>query len=78
MIQRRERAGFPFEAGEPVGIGREPGRQNLDRHVAIELRVASPIHLAHSAFADLRANLIVPDSAANHLACSITARIVVA
>jgi len=30
MIQRRERAGFPFKAGEPLGIGRKSGRQNLD------------------------------------------------
>ena len=52
MIQRRQRLRFALEPREPVRIGGKELRQDLDRHVAIELRIAGAIHLAHSARAD--------------------------
>ena len=49
MIERREQSCFAFEARQPIGIGRERRRQDLDRDVAPELRVVRAIHLAHPA-----------------------------
>ncbi len=43
---------------EPIGISGEGVGQDLERDVAIELRVAGPIHLSHAAFADLRGDFV--------------------
>ena len=53
MVQRRERLRFAREPREPVGVAgdRESGR-TLDRDLAIQLRVARAIDLAHPADAD--------------------------
>ena len=53
MIQRGERLRFALEAREPVGIACEGVGQDLDRDIAIQLRIARAIHLAHAARADL-------------------------
>jgi hypothetical protein len=45
MVQRGENLGFSPEAGQSIRIVREVFRQNLQRDVAIELRVARPIDL---------------------------------
>jgi hypothetical protein len=47
MVQRCEDLGFPLEPGEPFGILGERRRQELQRHLAIELRIARAPHLAH-------------------------------
>jgi hypothetical protein len=52
MIERGERLGLALESGEPIGIGGERVGQDLDRHVAIQLRVAGFVDLAHAAGAD--------------------------
>ena len=49
MIQRRERLRFTLKAGDPLGISDERVRQDLDRHVAIQRRVARSVDLAHAA-----------------------------
>ena len=41
MIEGREQAGFTLEPGETVGIRRKRRRQNLDRDVPSQLRVAA-------------------------------------
>ena len=43
MIQRGQHAGLAFE---PLGIAGGEIRQNVDRDLAIELRIARPIHFA--------------------------------
>ena len=48
MIERRERFGFALEARDTFGILGERFRQHLDRHVAIELRIARSIHFTHA------------------------------
>ena len=53
MVQRREDLRFAFETGEPIGVVGEGGGQDLDRDVAIELRIARAIDLAHAAGAKL-------------------------
>ena len=54
MIERREQLCFALEARDAVGIGRESIRENFQRDVAIEPRIARAIHLAHAARAESR------------------------
>jgi len=54
MVERRENVRLPFEARESIRIKRERLWQNLQRDVAIELRVARAINLAHPAHTDNR------------------------
>ena len=52
MVQDGERLRFAREPRQPIRIIRERVRQDLQGDIAIELRVAGPLHLAHAAFAD--------------------------
>jgi hypothetical protein len=52
MINSRNDGRFPLEPCDSPGVGREIGRQCLQRDVAFQLRIASAIDLAHSAAAD--------------------------
>ena len=52
VIQRCEDFRFALEPGQPVSVGRERGRQNLDGDLPLQLRVGRAIDLAHSARAD--------------------------
>ena len=58
MVERREHLRFALEPREPVGIGRPEIGQDLDRDVAMELRVAGAIDLPHATFADLRGDFV--------------------
>ena len=49
MIERGEHLRFSPKSRQPVGIGHERVGQDLQRDVAIELGVASAIHLPHAA-----------------------------
>ena len=62
MVERREHPRFALEAGQPVGIRGEGTRQNLERDVAPELRVARAIHLAHAARPEQCLDLIDADA----------------
>ena len=64
MVQRREGLGFTCEPCEPFSVAREELRQDLDRDVAIELRVARPIYLAHAARAEGGENLVKAEASA--------------
>jgi hypothetical protein len=64
MIQRREHPRLAIEPGAPLGILGEGPRQDLDRNVAIEPRVACAIDLAHSAFAKLVEDAICTETIA--------------
>ena len=65
MIQRRECTGLAFESGEAVGILRQRGGQDLQRHVAPEPRVARPIHFAHPAGPEWTKHLIGTETGAD-------------
>jgi hypothetical protein len=52
MIERRQHLRLAREARAAIGIGGEPGRQDLQRDVAPQLGVAGAVHLAHSARAE--------------------------
>ena len=48
MIQRRERLRLAREPRHSIGIGSEPLRQDLQRDITTELRVACAVDLAHA------------------------------
>ena len=64
VVQGGERLGFAREPGQPIGIIRERVRQDLQRDIAIELRVAGPPHLPHAAFADLGGDFVDAEAGA--------------
>ena len=64
MIERREDFRLPLEPREPIGIGGEQRRQDLDRDLALQLGIGGPKHLAHSTFADLRGDVIDAEAGA--------------
>ena len=74
MIQRRECPGFALEPRHALGVGREQLGKNLDRDVAIELRVARPIDITHSARANGGEDFIwaEPGADAQHLPSPMT------
>src|SRR5258706_15580199 len=58
MIQRGEYFRFALKARESVVIGRQCRRQDLDRDLALQLRVCRPVDLSHAAFANLRGDFV--------------------
>src|SRR5262245_22722025 len=64
MVQRGECAGLALKASQAFGVMCERLRQDLDRDVAIKLRVARTINLTHAARADQGANFIGAESSA--------------
>ena len=62
MVERREHPRFALEARQAVGIRGEDARQNFERDVAPELRVARAIHLAHAARAEQCVDLVDADA----------------
>src|SRR5919201_1463403 len=58
MIERREKFRFALEAGQAVRIVRECFRQDLDRDLALQPRIARAIHLTHAAGAEGRKDLV--------------------
>ena len=62
MIERREHARFAFEPGKAIRIAGEGPRQELDRHVSAQSRIASAIDLAHAAHSDALVDLIDPEA----------------
>src|SRR2546425_4347846 len=58
MIERAGSASFLFKAMQPIGIGRESRRQNLDSDISSQPCVAGAIHLTHSARSQGRKNFI--------------------
>ncbi len=58
VVEGGEHLRFAAEAREPIRIARDGRDQNLDGHVAIELRVAGAIDLAHAAGAEQRDDVI--------------------
>ena len=52
VAERRRRPGLVAEAREEVGVLAELGSQELDRDVALELRVARPVDRGHAALAE--------------------------
>ena len=49
MIQRADRPHFLLEAPQSIRIRRDLARQDFDRDVAADARIAGPVDLAHAA-----------------------------
>src|SRR5262245_31793620 len=62
MIQRSEELRLTLEAGETLDVRGEGIGQDLERDVAIELRVPRAIHLPHSARSQQRTHFIRAES----------------
>ena len=65
MVQRGEHFGFALEARQPLGIGGDGRRQDLDGDVALQLGVAGAIDLAHAANAERRDDFVGTEAAAS-------------
>ena len=65
MVERGEHLRFALETREPVGVVRRTSRQDFDRDIASELRVARAIDLAHAAGAEMGDDLVVRDPLTN-------------
>src|SRR5271169_2350221 len=66
VVQRGGGLSFLNEALLAVGAGQRGRRQNLDGDRAVQARIYSFVHNAHSARADLRLNTIGPERGAYH------------
>jgi hypothetical protein len=64
VVQRREELCLPFEAREAIDVAGERLGQDLDRDIALELRVASAIHLPHATRTDVRNDFVGADAVA--------------
>jgi hypothetical protein len=73
VVERRDGLRFAAEACQPVGIAGEQVGEDLDRDVAVQLRVAGAIHLAHSARAEQGHNFVraEPLSSASDMPCGL-------
>ena len=52
MVERGQHLRLSAEARQAVGVVGNGGQQHLDRDVAIQLRIAGPIHLPHATRAE--------------------------
>jgi hypothetical protein len=58
MIERGEDFRFALEAREPLGVSHHRCRQHLDGDATFQIGVGRPIHLPHTAHADLGGDFI--------------------
>jgi hypothetical protein len=58
VAQGRRRTGFPLEAGDPLGVGRDVNWQELEGNHPVERGVPCEIHLAHAAGAQRPHDLV--------------------
>ncbi len=63
MLERRRRLCFLDEAGAPIRIGDELRRQHLQRHVAVQPRIAGAIDHAHTSAADFVEDFVAAERA---------------
>ena len=64
MRQRRDRFRLSLEPGQRVGIGRDGRRKDLDRDVAVQLRIPRAVDLPHTASAQRRKDLVGAETCA--------------
>ena len=74
MVEARQHLRLALEAREALRVGREGLGQDLDRHLASELRVRGAIDLSHAADAELGGDPIAADVGADQPAETILIR----
>ena len=62
VVERRQQPRLALETREPLAIGRELRRQDLDRDVTSEDAIARPIHFAHAAGAEQADDLVLTEA----------------
>jgi hypothetical protein len=65
MVERSERLCLTREPRQSIGVARKGVREDLQRNVAIELRVAGAVDLPHATFADQRGDLVEAETSAS-------------
>ena len=68
MVQRCQGDGFPLKPGDSVGITAEFTGKDLDCDIALQLRVASSVDIAHPARTQMRLQFIGSELLSNELA----------
>ena len=58
MVERSEHLCLALEAREPIAVAREMLRQHLDGDIALQLRIAGAIDLAHAAGTERRDDFV--------------------
>ena len=64
MRERRDGQGLALEAGQELAVLGDGRGKDLDRDVALELRVPGPVDLAHAAHADPVEDPVGPEALA--------------
>ena len=59
VVEGGEKVRLALEAAQALGVLRHLRRQHLDRHVAVEVRVGGPVHLAHAPGPERRRDPVV-------------------
>ncbi len=72
VIEGSEELRLTSEASESLCILRQFRGQDLDRHLAIELRVPGPVHLAHSARAERGDDFVRSEALTDHRPAAIS------
>jgi hypothetical protein len=75
MVEGGGGAGFLRETLQAVGVGGEGRGKNLDGDVAVKTRVASAVHLAHTAGSKGRLNFVWTQSRARSEGHFLSARL---
>ena len=65
MVQAGENLRLTLEPGQPIRIVGKRFRQDLQRHLTLELRVGRLVDLAHPALADQGGDLVVAEPGAD-------------
>ena len=65
VVEAGEDLRFPLEPGEPIGVLGKGVRQNLERHLAVELGVSRLPDLSHTAFAEEGGDRVVAEAGAD-------------
>ncbi len=68
MVEGRHRARFFLEASDAIGLGGHLLGQDLERHVAVQPRVARPVDVAHPAGAQPSADRVYAELATREIA----------
>jgi hypothetical protein len=64
VVQRSQQLGLAPESGQATWIRRKEGRQDLERDIAIQFRVATSVHIAHRSRTEQPKHFIRADSMA--------------
>ena len=66
MTELSENFRFTFKTRQSFFVVGERGRQHLDRHLSVQLRIRRPIHFTHPALPQLGGNLVVGNGTSSH------------